>query len=99
MSATTSYVVAAFIMVVIGIGDSGRRALNASLILEETEEAYRGRVMGVYMMNFGLMPLGALPLGFIAASFDGRLAFAVAGATLFITTLGFAIMTNRIRRL
>ncbi len=99
VSATTSYVVAAFIMVVIGIGDSGRRALNASLILEETEEAYRGRVMGVYMMNFGLMPLGALPLGFIAASFDVRLAFAVAGATLFITTLGFAIMTNRIRRL
>jgi MFS family permease len=98
-SATTSYVIAAFIMVVIGIGDSGRRALNASLILEETEEAYRGRVMGVYMMNFGLMPLGALPLGFIAASYDVRLAFAVAGATLFVATLGFATLTNRIRQL
>ena len=84
---------------VIGIGDSGRRTLSSSLILEQTGEEFRGRVMGVYAMNFGLIPLGALPLGFIAALFDVRIAFAIAGGTLFVAMVGFATLTNRIRQL
>ncbi len=98
-AATTSYTVAVFIMIVIGIGDSGRRTLSSSLILEQTNEEFRGRVMGVYMMNFGLMPAGALPLGFIAAMFDVRVAFAIAGGMLFVAMVGFATLTNRIRQL
>ena len=98
-AATTSYTVAVFIMIVIGIGDSGRRTLSSSLILEQTGEEFRGRVMGVYAMNFGLIPLGALPLGFIAALFDVRIAFAIAGGTLFVAMVGFATLTNRIRQL
>ena len=98
-AATTSYAVALVIMVVLGIGDSGRRALNASLIMEETDDEYLGRVMGVYMLNFGLIPLGAIPLGFIAQWFDVRLSFAVAGAGLVIATIGYTVLTRRIRRL
>ena len=96
---TTTYAVALVIMVLLGIGDSGRRALNASLIMEETDDEYRGRVMGVYMMNFGLIPLGALPLGYIAQWFDVRLSFAVAGGALVIAALGYTLLTSRVRRL
>ncbi len=98
-AATTSYAFALVIMVVLGIGDSGRRALNASLIMEQTDDEYRGRVMGVYMMNFGLIPLGAIPLGFIAQWFDVRLSFAVAGGALLAAAIGYTVLTNRIRRL
>jgi MFS family permease len=98
-AATTSYAFALVVMVVLGLGDSGRRALNASLIMEQTDEEYRGRVMGVYMMEFGLIPLGAIPLGFIADWFDVRLAFAVAGGALLVSALGYTILTNRVRRL
>jgi predicted MFS family arabinose efflux permease len=98
-AATTSYAVALVIMVVLGVGDSGRRALNASLIMEETDPEYRGRVMGVYMVNFGLIPLGAIPLGFIAQWFDVRLSFAVAGGALVAAALGYTVLTSRIRRL
>lgn len=96
---TTSYSVALVIMVVLGIGDSGRRALNASLIMEQTDDEYRGRVMGVYMMNFGLIPLGAIPLGFIAQWFDVRLSFAVAGGALIVAVIGYTVLTRHIRRL
>ena len=96
---TTSYAVALGIMVILGIGDSGRRALNASLIMEQTDDEYRGRVMGVYMMNFGLIPLGAIPFGFIAQWFDVRLSFAVAGGALIIAAIGYTVMTKRIRQL
>ncbi|MCZ6538955.1 MAG: MFS transporter [Chloroflexi bacterium] len=98
-AATTSYAVALVIMVILGIGDSGRRALNASLILEETDDEYRGRVMGVYMVNFGLIPLGAIPLGFIAQWYDVRLSFAVAGGLLVIATIGYTVLTKESRRL
>jgi len=96
---TTSYAVALVIMVVLGIGDSGRRALNASLIMEQTDDEYRGRVMGIYMMNFGLIPLGAIPFGFIAQWWDVRLSFAVAGGTLLAAAIGYTVLTNKIRQL
>jgi MFS family permease len=98
-AATTSYAVAIVIMVLIGLGDSGRRALNVSLIMEQTEEEYRGRVMGVYMMNFGLIPLGAIPLGFIASFFDVRIAFALAGGGLLAAAIGYTVLTDKVRKL
>jgi len=98
-AATTSYAVTVGIMLILGLGDSGRRALNSSLIMEQTDDEHRGRVMGVYMMNFGLVPLGALPLGFITASFDVRLAFALAGGSLLAAAIGYTVLTDRVRRL
>lgn len=98
-AATTSYAVAVVIMVILGLGDSGRRALNSSLIMEQTDDEHRGRVMGVYMMNFGLIPLGALPLGFITASFDVRIAFAIAGGGLLAAAIGYTVFTDKVRRL
>lgn len=98
-AATTSYAVAVVIMVVLGLGDSGRRALNASLIMEQTDDEHRGRVMGVYMMNFGMIPLGAIPLGFITSLFDVRIAFALAGGGLLTAAIGYTVLTDKVRRL
>lgn len=98
-AATTSYAVAVAIMLLLGLGDSGRRALNSSLIMEQTDDEHRGRVMGVYMMNFGLIPLGAIPLGFITASFDVRIAFGLAGGGLLAAAIGYTVFTDKVRRL
>ena len=98
-AANTSYFFAVVIMVFIGLGDSGRRALNSSLILEQTDEEHRGRVMGVYMMNFGLMPIGAIPLGFIASLLDVRIAFGLAGVALLLFAVAYTVFTDRIRNL
>jgi len=98
-AATTSYAVAVGIMVLLGIGDSGRRALNSSLIMEQTADEFRGRVMGVYMMNFGLIPLGAIPLGFITDSYNVRVAFAIAGGALLVAAIGYTVLTDKVRRL
>lgn len=94
-----SYSIALFIMVLIGIGDSGRRSLNQSLIMENADAAHRGRVMGVYMLNFGLMPLGVLPMGAIGKYIGIQWAFGIAGAILIVTTLMMTVMTRRIRAL
>ena len=94
-----SYVMVVAIMVLLGIGDSGRRSLNSSLILENTDEEHRGRVMGMYMMNFGLIPLGVIPLAEVAEGVGITIAFAGAGALLITAAALSGTLTRRLWRL
>jgi MFS family permease len=95
----TSYFVALGIMVLIGLGDAGRRSLNASLIMEEADQDHRGRVMGLYMMNFGMIPIGTIPLAYVSDAFGIRWAFALAGALLILAAIALTLLTARVRRL
>ena len=91
------YYYAAVIMVLIGLGDAARRTINMGLIMEIVEDQYRGRVMSVFMMNFGLMPLGVLPAGMIADAFGGQRAIALLGILLIIVTLAILLTQKRLR--
>ena len=93
------FAVAMAAMAVLGLGDAGRRSLNASLLMEQSDEEHRGRVMGIYMLNFGLTPIGAIPLGILAEATDIRVAFAVAGIILALSVLLTWVLTPRIRNL
>lgn len=93
------FVIAMFAMTVLGLGDAGRRSLNAAMLMEQADEEHRGRVMGIYMLNFGLTPIGAIPLGILAEATDIRVAFAVAGIVLAVAVLLTWTLTPRIRRL
>jgi MFS family permease len=86
-------------MCLLGLGDSGRRSLNQALIMEEVDERYRGRVMSVYMMNFGLMPLGMLPAGLVADWLGGQAAIGILAFLLFGVTLGVMVSQGRLRAL
>ena len=86
-------------MLALGIGDSGRRALNSALILGQTDEEHRGRVMGIYMLNFGLRPIGAIPLGFLAEQTSIQTSFAVAGSVLIVSVALTWTLAPRIRNL
>jgi hypothetical protein len=39
---------------------------NNALVQHRVTDDVRGRVMGAYMLTWGLMPLGSLPMGMIA---------------------------------
>jgi hypothetical protein len=39
---------------------------NQTLVQVNCEDAYRGRIMAMYMMALGTMPLGTLPAGAMA---------------------------------
>ena len=91
------YYAAAAIMVLVGLGDAGRRTINMGLIMEVVEDQYRGRVMSVFMMNFGLMPLGVLPAGMIADALGGQMAIAILGALLILVTLAVLLTQKGLR--
>jgi len=97
ISAIPLYYVAAIFMLFLGLGDAGLRALNQALVMEQVEDRYRGRVMSIWMLNFGLMPLGILPLGLAADAFGPRLTFAFMGTLMMLVVILLMIFQKRLR--
>jgi len=59
-------------MVGMGLAEQARWALGQSLMMENTSDQYRARVMSVLMMTFGLMPIGMVPLGYAMKEYGAR---------------------------
>ena len=90
----------AFVMLFfMGLADAGRRSLNNALLMEVVEDEYRGRISGIWMMNFGFMPIGILAFAQISDVWDIRVASVAAGAGLLLTGLWFLLGDRNIRRL
>ncbi len=80
------YMLAVLFMVPLGLGDASRRTIIMTLIMEKSEERYRGRVMSIFMLNFGLMPLGVLPAGVVSDLFGGQVAIGILAVMLIMVT-------------
>ena len=91
------YFLAVGLMLLLGLGDSGRRALNQALVMEVAEDAYRGRVWSVFMMNFGLTPLGVLPAGLISEWLGGQMAIGILAALLLFTVAVLLLSQRQLR--
>jgi MFS family permease len=98
-SLSTSYWLSVCILVVVGLGQAGRMSLSNVLVQSYVEEAYRGRVMGVYMMEFSLMSIGIFAMGLLANVIGPQLTFAGSAAALVVLTLGLLIFAPSYRRL
>ena len=72
---------------------------NNTIIQTITPDAIRGRVIGVYMMEIGMMPLGGVTAGAIASRFGVSTAFMVGGVTGLVVIALFAILLPRFRNL
>ncbi len=74
-------------------------AANNTIIQLTVDDAYRGRVMSVYMMTWGMMPFGTLPMGILTGVFGAPAA--VAGQALFssLVVLFVAYRLPRLRSL
>lgn len=61
------------------LGSSFMSANNANL-QHRVDDRIRGRIFGIYMLTFGLMPVGTLPMGWVSSAFSAPVA--VGGAAL-----------------
>jgi MFS family permease len=84
-------------MLLLGLGDATRRTLNQTLIMEVVEDRFRGRVMSVFMMNFGLMPLGVLPAGLAIELFGGEATAAFLGIALIAAASAVLLTQKKLR--
>ena len=66
-SLSRSFALTAALMVLIGLGQTGRMSLSNVLLQAYVHDAYRGRVMSVYMMEFSIVSFGVFAVGVLAA--------------------------------
>jgi hypothetical protein len=74
-------------------------ASNNTLVQVTTPDELRGRVMSVYMMSWGLMPLGSLPQGILADVLGAPIVAAGTGLLACLVVVVFAIRAPALRRL
>jgi len=98
-SSTSSYHLALFFLLFVGIGGTGYMTLNNTLVMTNTPHEVRGRVMSVYMMTWGLMPMGTLPAGAIAEVVGVQWVIGAGGAILALLVMGMTLASRTVRQL
>ncbi len=98
-SATGSYLLALIFFITMGLGQVGRLALSNTLLLSNTDDIHQGRVMSVYMMNWGITMVGVFFVSILADRVGVQLAVGGAAGLLAVITLYYLFLTSRIRRL
>ena len=83
----------------VGAGQSSRMALGNTLVQYYVDDNYRGRVMSIYMMNFGLMGLGVFVAGILAEYLGVQLVVGGFAAILVVVSILAMAFVPRIRNL
>jgi MFS family permease len=79
------------LLVLVGMFQMCYMTTNQTLLQITTPDELRGRVMGIYMLNQGLLPAGSLFAGILADLWGAPLAVTVmGGAVLLLAGIGFA---------
>ena len=93
------YWVALVCAVAIGMGQAGYLSLGSVLLQAYVAEDFRGRVLSVYMMQYGLMSLGTLIVSLIANAIGPQIAVGLAAVALLLITATQFIARTPISRL
>ena len=98
-AATRLIWVAGFFMLFVGLGSAGRQALGNVLLQQYSLDEYRGRVMSLYMTEFGLMAFGAVLFGLFAEQVGGQWALGSTSFALVLVTIAMIALLPRLRAL
>ena len=93
----SAYWIAALAMLIVGLGSSLRQALSQGLLHHHVENAYRGRVMAIFMMQMSMMQFGVFVVGVIAERTGIQVVVSGLGVLLIAATLAFLALSPRLR--
>jgi len=91
MAIAPGMLVALAAMLLVGAGSSSFQLLNNSMIMQEADRAYHGRVMSIVMLAWAFNGLVAFPFGFIADRVGERETLAIMGALVLSVTAASTI--------
>jgi MFS family permease len=89
--------VAAVLLAFCGASQAVMMALNQTILQQVVPDHLRGRVMSVYMVTWGLMPLGTLPAGWIAETYGTPVSIFLGGLVCWIGALWVFFFKPRFR--
>ena len=87
------------IIVFVGIGQAGRMALGNTLIQYYVDPNYRGRVMSIYVMNFGLTSFGGAGAGLLTDAVGPEIGLGAFSIALVVVSAIALIFLRRLRQL
>jgi MFS family permease len=87
------------VLTLVGVSSTGFMAVNNTLIQMNISDDVRGRVMSIYMMTFGLMPLGTLPMGAIAEAMGAPFAVTLGGGLMAGVIVALGLLHSSLRRM
>ena len=96
---TLTFWIAGLAMVIVGLGSSMRQALSQGLLHAHVENAYRGRVMAIFMMQMSVMQFGTFVVGILAEVVGIQFVIAALGVSLIGVTLLYAAFSPTLRRM
>jgi MFS family permease len=99
LSQVTTIWVAAGVLAIYQIFAQGVLTTNMTMVQSMTPDHLRGRVVGVYQMEIGLMPVGGVVAGAIATQWGVGNAFLIGGAIGLAVVIMIAIFSPTIRNL
>ncbi len=73
------------LVVALGLFDSAQRVLTNSLLLTQTDPAYHGRVVSLYLLDRGFVPIGSVVAGYLAEYLSPSVALMLLGGAMVIT--------------
>lgn len=87
------------LIIFVGLGQTGRMTLSNTLLQYYVEDEYRGRVMSIYLMEFGLASFGTFSAGLLTEVMGVQ--WAVGGFAMVLVFLAILalVFLPRIRRL
>jgi len=88
-----------FFLVLVGATGSICMVANNTLLQINSADRFRGRVMSVYMMMWGLSPLGTLPAGAVVDRMGVPFVVALQGVLLALIFLAVALLRPEARQL
>ena len=98
--ANARYLVPALLLLaIVGAGRNATIITNQTLLQVQSSDAYRGRMMSLYMMTIGLLPLGTIPAGAMADAWGVPVAIPVQGGLMAIIFAALWLARSRVREL
>ena len=98
-SASPWYYLSLLIAPLVGVGQAGRMSLSNALVQVNTVDIYRGRVMSIYMMEFGLNSVAVFGVAVLAGVVGVEWAIGGAGALLLFVSIYCLTSLTSIRNL
>ncbi|MDP6632049.1 MAG: MFS transporter [Dehalococcoidales bacterium] len=86
-------------VVFVGLGQSGQMTRGMTLVQYYVDDEYRGRVMSLLLMQFGLTSFGAFLAGVLAEEVGIQLALGGFAVVLFVLSVMALAFVSRIRKL
>ena len=98
-SSSSWFFLSLVLILLVGMMEMGSRTINQTLVQLLSPNELRGRILGVYLLDRGVRPLGGFLMGTGASLLGAPIALALGGGMCAFIALGVLFKSSRIREL